>query len=372
MGIEDILMHDESIFQNINAFDPDFIPDNFNYRDTQMEAMAMAIRPAIGGGKPNNLVVLGSCGTGKTTAVKKVFELVEKTSEKVITCYINCQLHTTRFGIFSQIHKKVFGHLPPETGVPFSKIYEKIMKHLQKEEKGLIVAFDDVNYLFQSKNANKIFYDLLRAYEEFPGTKTGIFAILSDLELRFAFDKNVNTVFIPQDITFQPYSYSEILDILSDRSKVGFYSGVISDDIIEEITEYTINNGDLRTGIDLLRITGNIAEANASREIKIEHLKEAIKSQTSVNLSETLKSLNSIEKSLLEIIVDSSEILTAGNLSDKFLEKEDVSYATFNRTLEKLEFLRLIDTKFTGKGVRGNSREIILRFNPEDFFKLCK
>ena len=26
MGIEDILMHDESLFQNINAFDPDYVP----------------------------------------------------------------------------------------------------------------------------------------------------------------------------------------------------------------------------------------------------------------------------------------------------------------------------------------------------------
>ena len=371
MGIEDILMHDETIFRNINAFDPDFIPDNFNYRDTQMEAMAMAIRPAIGGGKPNNLMILGSCATGKTTSLKKVYELVEKNTEKVICCYVNCQLHTTRFGIFSQIHKKIFHHIPPETGVPFSKIYEKIMKYLQKEEKSLIVAFDDVNYLFQSKNANKIFYDLLRAYEEFPGVKTGIFAILSDFELKYVFDKNVNTVFIPQDVTFQPYTYSEILDILSDRSKVGFYPNVISDEIIGEIADYTLDKGDLRVGIDLLRITGNIAEANASRTINPEHLDEAINSQTSINLFETFKSLNDVERSLLSIIVNSKNILNAGELSELFTTKEDVSYATFNRTLEKLEFLRLIDTKFTGKGVRGNSREIILRFSPEKFNEFC-
>ena len=47
MGIEDILMADESLFQDINAFDPDYVPQNFNYRDTQMEAMAIAIRPAM-------------------------------------------------------------------------------------------------------------------------------------------------------------------------------------------------------------------------------------------------------------------------------------------------------------------------------------
>ena len=69
MGIEDILMADESLFQDINAFDPDYVPQNFNYRDTQMEAMAIAIRPAMRGGKPSNAVILGSPATGKTTAI---------------------------------------------------------------------------------------------------------------------------------------------------------------------------------------------------------------------------------------------------------------------------------------------------------------
>ena len=156
MGIEDILMYDESLFQNINAFDPDYVPPNYNFRDTQMEAMAMSIRPALRGGKPSNAVVLGSPATGKTTAMRKVFDFVEKTSEKVICVYINCQLHTTRFGIFSQIFKKIFGHIPPETGIPFARIYDQIMKDLQKNDKSLVVALDDINYLFQSKNANKV------------------------------------------------------------------------------------------------------------------------------------------------------------------------------------------------------------------------
>jgi cell division control protein 6 len=275
------------------------MPDNFNFRDSQMEGMAMCIRPAIQGGRPTNSVIMGSCATGKTTALKKVFELVENTTDKVICCYINCQLHTTRFGIFSQIHKKLFGHQPPETGVPFSRVYEKVMKYLSDQNKALIVAFDDVNYLFQTQHANKIFYDILRAYEEYEGVRTGIFAILSDLEFRYALDKNVNTVFIPQDITFQPYTYSEIFSILSDRAKAGFYPGVISDEVIEEITNHTIELGDLRVGIDLLRVCGNIAEANASRTITLEHVEEAVSKQGSVNLIETINSLNDIERALL-------------------------------------------------------------------------
>ena len=367
MGIEDILMYDESLFQNINAFDPDYMPPNYNFRDTQMEAMAMSIRPAIRGGQPSNAIVLGSPATGKTTAIRKVFELVEKTTEKIVCVYINCQIHTTRFGIFSQIYKKMFGHIPPETGVPFSRIYDQIMKNLQKNEKSLVIALDDVNYLFQSKNANKIFYDMLRAYEEYPGVKTAIFAILSDLEFKYAFDKNVNTVFIPQEIHFPLYSYSEIEDILRDRAKAGFFPGVLSDDILEQVAMHTYENGDLRVGINLLKSCGNVAEADASREITQEHFDKAVDSLVSINISRTIESLNDLEKSLLRLIADYNGVYTAGELAEVFKEKTDSSYSSFNRTLEKLEFVRLIDTKFTGKGVRGNSREIILRFNPDDY-----
>ena len=141
----------------------------------------------------------------------------------------------------------------------------------------------------------------------------------------------------------------------------------IIDDVLEEIAMYTVDNGDLRTGINLLRNCGNIAEANASREITMDHFNQAVDSLVSINVVQILDSLTDIERSLLELIVDSKENITAGELGEAFREKEMVSYASFNRTLDKLEFVRLIDTKYTGSGVRGNSREIILRFDPDDF-----
>ena len=367
MGIDDILLHDETIFRDINVFDQDYVPENFRYRESQMEALAICIRPALKMGRPVNAVVLGSCATGKTTSVKKVFEMVEKTSDRVVCAYINCQLHTTRFNIFSQIYNKIFGHLPPETGVPFSRIYQQIMQHLSQNNKALIVALDDVNYLFHSQNANKIFYDILRAQELYQGVRTGIFAILSDIEFRYALDKNVNSVFIPQEIVFNPYSRSEIKNILEERVKVGFYPNVISEKLIDDITDETLLNGDLRVGIDLLRVSANLAEADASKTIKEKHVNEALKKSISINLFHTLKSLSENEKMVLRSITDSSEDdLTAGKLFNIVQEKTSASYSSFNRILNKLEFLRLIDTKFTGKGFKGKSRVIILRFEPED------
>lgn len=371
MGIDDILLYDETIFKNIDAFNPDYVPENFLHREAQMEALAICLRPAIRGGIPINTVVLGSPATGKTTAINKIFEMVEGHSDKVVCVYVNCQLHTTRFNIFSQIYNKIFGHLPPETGVPFSRIYGSIMKHLQKEGKSLVVALDDVSYLFQSKNANKIFYDILRAHEEFKGVRTGIFAILSDIEFRFMLDKNVNSVFIPQEIIFEPYSMLEMFDILKDRTRAGFYPDVISDDILEQTAEHASSAGDLRMGIDLLRVSGNFAEADASKTIEEKHLVEALKNTSSSNLKSTLKTLSEEDKILLKVITesDNDDDLIAGDLYRIFSDKVSTSYASFDRILNKLEFLRIIDTKFTGKGVKGNSRIIILRFDADEILK---
>ena len=130
---------------------------------------------------------------------------------------------------------------------------------------------------------------------------------------------------------------------------------------------YTFENGDLRIGIKLLNLCGNIAEADASRKITQDHYDQAIDSLVSVNIDETIKSLNDSEKELLKMIADYDGVYTAGELSELFKQKTNSSYASFDRTLNKLEFVRLIDTKFTGKGVKGNSREIILRFNPDDY-----
>ena len=145
------------------------------------------------------------------------------------------------------------------------------------------------------------------------------------------------------------------------------FTSPLYDEVLEEIAMYTFDNGDLRTGINLLRSCGNIAEADASREIKMEHFNQAVDSMVSVNVAQILSSLSDLERSLLELIIESEKNITAGALGEAFREKEKVSYSSYNRTLDKLEFLRLIDTKYTGSGVRGNSREVILRFDPDDY-----
>jgi cell division control protein 6 len=369
MGIENILFAGETLFKNLNVFDPDYTPSNYNFREEQMEGLAITLRPIFKNSRPINTVVLGQCATGKTTAIKKIFEIVKENKGDVVCCYINCQLHNTLYGVFSKIYKEVMGVEPPVSGLSTTKIYQIIVEELKKKKFNLIVAFDDINYLLNEVDVNKIFYDLLRVNEEYDGVKTGVFAILSDIEFRFKLDKNVGSVFSPHEILFPPYSYNEIHDILLDRVKGGFYPNIISDELLEEITNQTYESGDLRVGINLLKVAGNIAESNGSRFIEDEHVDEAIAKSVSVNLKQSLKSLSKEEMELIKLIAKEDKVLNAKDLFNDFNKKTGLKYHKFNSVLNKLEFLRLIDVKFTGKGTRGNSRQIILRFGVEDVKK---
>jgi cell division control protein 6 len=367
MTIKDILMGEETLFRDVGAFNPDYIPDRLLHRDSQMEAMAMCLRPALRGGKPKNAVILGAPATGKTTALRKIFQMVEETSDKLYCVYVNCQISTTRFNIFSDIYEHIMGHRPPETGIPFSRVYGEIMKKLIQEEKALIVALDDVNHLFYSKNANQVFYDILRAYEVFKGARTGLFAIISDIEFRFMLDKNVSSIFIPKEVVFNPYTSEQMQDILRERVKVGFYPDVVSEEVLERISDLAYSTGDMRLGIDILSTSGDLAEADASKTIQIKHVEGAVKSTSVSSLESTLEALSPAESILLSLITSSpEEENTAGSLYQSLKKEEKISYASFDRALKKLELLRIVDTRFTGKGVKGNSRLVILRFAPEE------
>ncbi|RAP53370.1 MAG: AAA family ATPase [Methanosphaera sp. rholeuAM270] len=361
-------MYDETIFQDMTVFNSDYVPENFKLREPQVREMALSLRPALMGGKPMNNLILGPPATGKTTAIKKLFEMAESDCEKELICvYVNCQLHSTKFEIFSKIHKKVIGHAPPETGVPFARVYNNIMNELYDSNKALIVALDDINHLFQGNMISEVFYDILRAHESFNGVRTGIFAVLSDIDFRYILDKNVGSIFNATEINFKPYSYEETFNILKERVNLGFFPNVIDDYLIEKITDFTLDEGDLRLGIDLLRMSGNNAELDASRVIREEDVDKALSSASGVSLSYILDTLSPKDKSLLKFItrVGSKEI-TSGELYKLYNRENKISYATYNRMINKLEFLRLIDTNYTGSGKKGNSRYITLRFDNEE------
>lgn len=363
--MKDLLSWDQTLFKDSELFELDHIPEHFNHRDTQMQSLMYSIRPALSGGRPLNSLCIGAPGTGKTTAVLKIFEEIEKHAPGIVPILVNCQVNSTRYAVFSQIFKKLIGYVPPASGVSFKKIFGEVAKHLAEREKVLVVALDDMNYLFYENEVNDVLYSLLRAHEMHPGARAGVIAILSDTGVPHILDPKVESVFLPEEVKFPRYSYNEIRDILSNRAKLGFYPNVLDDSVLESITEHTFTLGDLRVGIDLLKRSGLNAERRASKTIATEDVESAYEKSRLVHLSYVMRALKKEEKILLGLIVN-SPLTNSGELYEKFHEKTALGYTRFYELLNKLGSIKLIDADFTGKGARGRSRVVTLRYSPEE------
>ena len=376
MAIKDILMYEESLFRQMSVFDPDFIPETFNYRKEQLESMALAIRPVFQKSRPGNLLIIGPCATGKTTSIKKVFEEVNEVTEDLICVPVNCQLNPGRFQLIKEIHKQVLGYEAPVSGLSFKEIYNKIMKKLKNQNKSLLLALDDANVIFEDKESQDFLYMLLRTHEKFPSVYVGIFMVVSDSEYTLKLDRKTSTLFLPREVTFPQYSYNETYNILQDRAKIGFRHDVISEELIDIITDYTYETGDLREGINLLKEAGLLAESEASREITEEHVNQAIDNHISESLKVIVSTLNEDEITILKLIYEEieklppNEVLKSTRITYRVKSENLMGYTKCTKIIIKLDFLKLIDTTFSGKGKHGKTKLIYPRFKVDDVNKI--
>jgi cell division control protein 6 len=361
----DMLLWEETLFKDRDIFELDHLPEHFLHRESQMNSLKFCVRPALQGARPVNCLCLGPPGTGKTTAIFKLFEEIEAYSSRIVPVHINCQMDSTRYAVFYQIYKKIFEHAPPSSGISFKRIFEKVAQRSADEDLVLVVALDDINYLFMEKEVDHVLYSLLRAHETCPGARMGVIGILSEPTWNYILDPRVVSVFQAEEVVFPLYARAEIRDILSRRVNMGFYPGVMTEDVLETVTDYTEKAGDLRVGIDLLKRSGLSAEKRASKSISAQDVERSFERSRLVHLTYALKSLKEDEKKVL-LLAAKQESSRAGELFSSVHSETGIGYTRFHEILNKLDAIRLINADFSGAGERGRSRIIRVRYDPEE------
>jgi len=367
---KNLLMWDETLFRDPEVFEIDYVPEQFNHREAQIQELAFQVRPGLRGGRPLNTICRGIPGTGKTTSVKKVFSEIEEATRKIVPVYINCQIDNTRFAIFSQIYQRVTGRSPPPSGTSFKRVFETLARFLQEKDLVLLVALDDANYLIAENEINQVLYTLLRSYEAYPHVRTGVIAIVSDMSvtLQNEVDVRVASVFRPTEIYFPPYSAAEVHDILKERVIQGFYPNVLSQEMLDLVVEQTLKSGDLRVGIDLLKRAALNAERDARRSIEEEDICKAYEVSRYLHLAFSLRALNSEEREVLAGIAEMSALvdteIRTGDVYSFVKERAGVSYTRFYGIIQKFDTMRLLNLHYYRHG-RGQTRLISLRYDPD-------
>ena len=301
---KNVLMWDETLFRDPEVFEIDYLPDEFHHRETQMQELAFQIRPGLRGARPLNTICKGLPGTGKTTSIKKLCQEIEETTKKLVPVHVNCQLDNTKFSIFSQIYRRLTGHLPPTSGASFKQVFDAVARIILRDDVVLLVILDDANYLMYEGELNKTLYTLLRSHESYPGTRIGVILVISDLAVNILdeVDARVASVFRPTEIYFPPYSEEEIRQILHERVLQGLYPGVLAADMFELVVQQTMQSGDLRVGIDLLKRAVLNAEHDARKSVGQEDITKAYEVSRYLHLTFTIRVLKPEEKLLLKEI----------------------------------------------------------------------
>ncbi len=321
MGLFDDILHDnESLFINEQALDYDYVPKEIPHRENQQHYIAEVIKPLFQRKSGRNLFITGVPGIGKTVAVKHVLRELEEKTDDIFTVYINCWKKDTSYKILLDICEQL----------NYKWIHNKRTDELMKivsdlvNKKSVVVVLDEVDRVKE--------LDILYNFSE-DFYKKCILMIANNGDWIINLDERIKSRLNVDILEFKSYNYNETFDILKQRANYAFVENVVDEKVIELTASKAFENGDVRTGIFLLRESGNVAEMKASRNILVEHCEKAIEKMNNFKIK-NVDEFGEEEKKILELIKENSG-LTIKELFD--LYSGGVSYRTFHRKIEELD-----------------------------------
>jgi len=264
----------ETLFLDRDVFEMDFIPEIFRFREAQVTKIVFAIQSGLQGNSPVNLVIRGPPGTGKTTAVHKIFSDIRASHEDIIPVYINFHVEGSKFGVFARIFEELHIQKSVPRGQTIGQLIDLIGKTISESEAVLLVYFDNANNLLPGYTLNDILGVLLHLYKEHPKARVGFFLSICNMniDLKKVLDSGITSVFQPDDVCFPAYKEEEVREILQDRIAAGLLPGVISDEVFSFLMEHTIQCEDIRVGIAMVKRSVMVAEREGRSSITKEDI----------------------------------------------------------------------------------------------------
>jgi len=371
-----------NLFKNKSVLQSNYNPNIITHRDEQIEMIASILAPALKGEKISNLFVYGKTGSGKTLSIRHVgnkmtSRLKEVGEDHLKFVYVNCKLKKvadTEYRILSEIIHELGGSVPM-TGLPTDSVYTKFIDLIDNKKQMIILVLDEIDQAVKKISDNFI-YSLTRLNAELKNAQISIIGISNSLTFMDVLDPRVRSSLGEEEIVFPPYNALQLQDILKERAETAFKEQILEEGTIAKCAAYAAReHGDARRALDLLRVSGEIAERDHSMKITLQHIDLAnnkIERDKMLDIIESepkqfqlvLYAIMLLEKEKNKESAFTGEVYNAYQEISIKTKNEILTQRRVSDILAEFDMLGIINTNVISKGRHGRMREIKLMLAP--------
>ncbi|MCW4028148.1 MAG: orc1/cdc6 family replication initiation protein [Candidatus Bathyarchaeota archaeon] len=361
------------LFRDREVLRHDYIPEKLPHREDQIRLLGVTVAPVLRDARCSNIFIYGKTGTGKTAVTKYVLSHLESKAKEfgaqVKFCYINCRMVGSEYRVFASLSQSV-GLSIPFTGLSVGEVFDRFRQGLDQSRIIFIIVLDEVDALIKDRG-DSFMYELTRINETLHNSKVSIIGISNDLRLKEFLDPRVFSSLSEEELVFRPYDAAELRNILSERSKLSFQDGVLSDSALSICSALAAaEHGDARRALDLLRVAGEVAERQGSKAITEEHVRQAEKHIEHNRVIDALKNLTLHSKLvLLSVYHLNKSNASTGEIYDVYNElcgEFGAGLLTQRRLgtlINELDSMGLVNAKVVSMGRYGRTKKIRLEIS---------
>jgi archaeal cell division control protein 6 len=382
------------LFRNKELLQVSHLPDGDRIigREDELTNLANAIKPATRGNTPNNVLVYGKTGTGKSLCSKFITnQAVERATHNDVSigvAYVDCLQESTETQVVQSTGHRLndqreTGISIPHSGLSTAEYYRRLWRIVDTRYDVALIILDEVDKI----EGDDILMQLSRAVEsgKLTDSTVGVIGISNKVRYKDSLDERIKSSLCEREYVFSPYDASQIREILRSRSDA-FHDGVLEDGVVPRVAALAAReHGDARKAIDILRFAGEIAEEDDLERVTEACVDHAHEREETSRLAELISKSPSHAKLVLEAMAlrtqqtggTDAPVTTneAYDLYKRLCERDRSDHLKLRRVrdiLSELEFLSIIDQdrKWAGKG-KGNYMQNRLIDDPEVIIAAC-
>lgn len=332
-----------SVFRNRDVLREEYSPDSLVGRDDEWDRLTDELMNAYWGDRPDDLVIYGPNGSGKTETIRKVlsdFEAAENVEADLVTARVNCT-GAKNDNDLARFVTNEFRDQSEKVKRGSHDVYDKLWSELDTlgrsgEDTILLLVLDE---LARTGAFNEFIYQFSRSCDEYlDNVRPCLIAVSSDASVMEQLDSDAESSFNPTEIQFPPYDANQLRNILKHRAAEAFRntrlektgrgleldSGVLTDDVIPLVAAMSTTDGagDARKALTILSKAGKLAFREKAEYVTEEHVRGAEERYGEEQVLRLLRDLDdhgkTIAYALVTLVADGMEAPTTGRVYKRY------------------------------------------------------